>query len=220
MKYKLVEIDSIEPINKKEVVYDLTVENNHSYTANNLIVHNCLTSENAAVGFPLASLISEIYEIKNKINNPAKIIADGGIKKYADIIKALALGADFVMIGSLLNKSLESAAPCLSKPSDEAEILTYEQAFELYKKGEPIYKRYRGMSTKSVQCELGSTAPKTSEGTTSYKQVEYTLSGWVENFEHYLRSTMSYTDKRNVKDFIGKVDYNLITQNAFKRYNK
>jgi len=180
----------------------------------------CLTTEQSSIGYPMASLIRESHELKLKINNPAKIVADGGTKKYSDIIKALALGADFVMIGSLFNKALESAAPCLNEPHDDSAILSYAEALERFKKGEPVSKRFRGMSTKSVQTELGSTAPKTSEGTTSYKQVEYTLEGWVENFEHYLRSAMSYTDKRNIKDFIGKVDYNLITQNAFKRYNK
>lgn len=182
--------------------------------------NGCLTSENAAIGFPLGSLIAETHAIKCKINNPAKIIADGGIKKYADIIKALALGADFVMIGGLLNKSLESAAPCLDLPSEEGNVLSYEGALQHFNADMPIYKRFRGMSTKSAQAELGGTSLKTSEGTVSYKMVEYTLGGWVENFDHYLRSAMSYTDKRNLEDFIGKVDYNIITQNAFKRYNK
>lgn len=180
----------------------------------------CLTTEQSSIGYPMASLIKEVYEIKNKINNPAKIIADGGTKKYSDIIKALALGADFVMLGGLLNKALESAAPCLKEDYEGSYELKYDEALDLFKKGEPVYKMYRGMSTKSVQVELGSELPKTSEGTVSFKKVEYTLEGWIENFEHYLRSAMSYTDKRNLKDFIGKVDYNLITANAFRRYNK
>lgn len=180
----------------------------------------CLTTENTSIGYPMASLITEVHELKNKINNPAKIIADGGTRKYADIIKALALGADFVMIGGLFNKTLESASPCFEIPDDESPTLSYEDAKKRFDADIPVYKKFRGMSTKSVQLELGSAKAKTSEGTTSYRQVEYTLSGWVENFEHYLKSAMSYTDKTNIKDFIGKVDYNLITQNTFKRYNK
>ena len=69
----------------------------------------CLTSQNVGIGYPLASLISECYEISCTLKNPAKIVADGGMKNYSDVIKALALGSDYVMIGSLFNRALESA---------------------------------------------------------------------------------------------------------------
>ena len=44
------------------------------------------------------------------------------------------------------------------------------------------------------------------EGITKYLPVKYTLSGWVENMVSYLRSAMSYTDCKDVKEFIGKPD--------------
>jgi IMP dehydrogenase/GMP reductase len=69
----------------------------------------CLTSQNVGVGYPLASLIEECYTISCTLNNPAKIVADGGMKNYSDIIKALALGSNMVMVGSIFNKALESA---------------------------------------------------------------------------------------------------------------
>lgn len=222
-KYIINKVINITDNNQEVEVFDLEIDDyTHSFIVDNCVVHNsgCLTTENSSIGYPMASLISEVHQLKSKINNPAKVIADGGTKKYADIIKALALGADFVMIGGLFNKALESASPCLEIPDNESPILSYEDAKKRFDADLPVYKKFRGMSTKSVQVELGSSKPKTSEGTTSFRQVEYTLSGWVENFEHYLKSAMSYTDKTNIKDFIGKVDYNLITQNAFKRYNK
>ena len=58
----------------------------------------------------MASLIQECREIKVAKNYSTKILADGGMKDYSDIILALALGADYVMLGSVLNKSLESCA--------------------------------------------------------------------------------------------------------------
>ena len=51
-------------------------------------------------------------------------------------------------------------------------------------------------------------------------KVEYTVSGWVDNFTHYLKSAMSYTDSNNLNEFIGEVDYMIISQNSFNRYNK
>ena len=69
----------------------------------------CLTTVQTGVGYPMASLVHECYEISCTLQTPAKIVADGGFKSYADIIKSLALGADYVMLGSILNKTLESA---------------------------------------------------------------------------------------------------------------
>ena len=71
--------------------------------------NNCSTSLNTGVGYGVASLIVECREISNGLSNPAQIVADGGMRTYADVIKALALGADYVMIGGLFNKTIESA---------------------------------------------------------------------------------------------------------------
>jgi len=191
----------------------------------------CLTSQNVGVGYPLASLISECYEIKTVINNPAQIVADGGMKKYSDIIKSLALGADYVMVGSLLNRSLESAGETYkanikhvgseswTEPGEPVDQYS-DNVKNAFINGAKFYKKFRGMSTKSVQKLLGNTVLKTSEGVTRMNPVEYTLEGWTENFRHYLASAMSYTGARTLQEFIGHVDLVQITQNSFNRFNK
>jgi GMP reductase len=88
-----------------------------------------------------------------------------------------------------------------------------------FKMGSLFYKKFRGMSTKEVQAHLGNDL-RSSEGVTRMIQVEYTLSGWVENFVDYFSSAMSYTDCKNLSDFIGKPAWSLITQNSFIRFNK
>ena len=77
----------------------------------------CITTSNVGIHYPQASLISEIAEIKNEFiergvdkDSLTKIVADGGVRNYSDIIKAIALGADYVMCGSIFTKMLESAA--------------------------------------------------------------------------------------------------------------
>ena len=76
----------------------------------------CLTTVQTGVGYPMASLIYECNKIKKRNRHlSTKIVADGGFKTYADIIKALALGADYVMLGSVFNKALESCGETTNK---------------------------------------------------------------------------------------------------------
>jgi IMP dehydrogenase/GMP reductase len=175
----------------------------------------CLTAMNTGVGYSVASLINECNLIK-QVKNGAKIVADGGFREYSDIIKALALGADYIMLGSILNKSLESAGDTYwkgikLKPSI-AKIL-WNRKFRLEKK-------FRGMSTKEVQKKWGKEKLTTSEGVVRMRTVKYTLSGWRENFEDYLKSAMSYTNSRTLGEFIGNVNWTIISQNSFNRFDK
>lgn len=177
----------------------------------------CLTTQNTGVGYPMASLIKDCYDISLSLKKPAYIVADGGMQSYSDIIKALALGADYVMVGSIFNKALESSGDNYLWKKIKVNCHIAEYAYKL---GIPVYKKFRGMSTKEVQKEWGVKNIKTSEGVIRYRKVEYTLAQWCENFEHYLRSAMSYTNSRTLNDFIGKVDIIKISENSYKRFNK
>lgn len=176
----------------------------------------CLTSVQTAVGYPMASLIRECYESSKSLVNPAKIVADGGMKSYSDIIKSLALGADYVMIGSLLNKTLESSG----QPYFNGIKINDKVAKYLFSKGFNIDKKFRGMSTKEVQKEWGKTILTTSEGIVKKQRVEYMLESWTENFTDYLKSTMSYCNARNLGEFIGKANTVLISEESRKRFSK
>ena len=185
----------------------------------------CLTTQQTGVGYPMASLIRECYIESCTIDTPAKIVADGGMKDYSDIIKALALGADYVMLGSIFNKALESAAPSMYEPQFSNDMtglneLELDEAIELYESGRTIYKNFRGMSTKEVQRKWGRDKIKTSEGISETRKVEYTLKGWIDNFEHYLKSAMSYTNSENLSRFIGNVSIIEITNNSYQRFKK
>lgn len=176
----------------------------------------CLTTEQTGVGYPMASLIYDCYQESLKLKNSAKIVADGGMQKYSDIIKALALGADYVMVGSIFNKAIESSGPTYWKGIQVHENI----ALWLYIHNFKLTKKFRGMSTKEVQNKWGNSVLKTSEGVIRFRPVEYTLNQWVNNFEHYLRSAMSYSNALTLKDFIGKAKTNIISQAAYKRFNK
>lgn len=178
--------------------------------------NGCLTTQQTGIGYPMGSLISECNEIKQKFENPTKIVADGGMKKYSDIIRALALGADYVMIGSIFNKAFESASPNYWNGIKLPKFI----ATWMFKRGYKLYKEYRGMSTKKSQILMGNTKIRTSEGVIKKQFIEYTIQQWTENLEHYLRSSMSYANSMKLEDYIGKVKIIFITQNANNRYNK
>jgi len=176
----------------------------------------CTTAANVSINYPLGSLISECYKLRAQYDLKTKIVADGGMRNYSDIIKALALGADYVMCGSIFNKAIESAGfNYLWKIRINNKIAEF-----LWRWGFPVKKKYRGMSTKAVQRSWGKSELVTAEGITKYQRVEYTLEQWTENFKDYLRSAMSYCNAKILDDFIGKVEYIFITSAARKRFEK
>jgi IMP dehydrogenase/GMP reductase len=180
----------------------------------------CLTSANTGVHYPMASLINECYDLKIKHNYKTKIVADGGFRNYDDIIKAIMLGADYVMLGGLLNQSLESCSKIKLFKKIPISFNTALFMWEFFPSTRKyMYKYFRGMSTKEVQKKWGRSVLKTSEGISKYNKVEFRLESWVENFEDYLKSAMSYTNSRDLDQFRNS-DYVHITENALKRFHK
>ncbi len=179
----------------------------------------CTSSANTAIHYPYASLIEECFLIKekglNKEGGFPKIVADGGFRNFDEINKALNLGADYVMIGSIFAKSLEACGETFWKGFN---VTKHKQWF--FEKGLKLTRKYRGMSTKDVQLSLGKTVLKTAEGISYTTPVQYTLKGWVTNFKDYLKSCMSYSGTRTLNEFIGNRNYVFITENALKRFKK
>ena len=99
----------------------------------------------------------------------AKLIADGGIKTNGDIVKALAAGADFVMLGSMLAGTTESPGDIFVDRDDNKK-----------------YKVYRGMASKDAQEEWRgkSSAPEGVSTTIPYKgSVKHILSDMAGNIQ-------------------------------------
>ena len=99
----------------------------------------CLTTVQTGVGYPMASLIQECYEIKSLSNYKTEIVADGGFKKFSDIIKGLAFGADYVMLGSILNQCLESSGET-TKENYEVINQFSEDAKNMFHAETPLFK--------------------------------------------------------------------------------
>lgn len=140
---------------------------------------NCLTSSNTGVHYPIATLIDECKKIKDemeqkqgfaygsqKVKCVPKLIADGGIRNYSDINKALALGADYVMIGSLFGQLLESAADMVIESKDDAQYpATYNRST-----GEVLY--YTNYQAKNINIWNGNTEEEKRDFIRSTKSIK------------------------------------------------
>lgn len=168
----------------------------------------CITASNVSVSYPMASLVNECYRIKKFHGLKVRIVADGGVRNYSDAIKALALGADYVMIGSVFAKMLESAGKFhrfqLPNVIREGDMETYNIKPDFTLGGERLEKIFYGMASRQGQIAMNGSKTKTSEGIMKLLPVEYTMRSWVNNFRDYLRSAMSYTGHKRLQDFIGE----------------
>ena len=192
----------------------------------------CLSSSNTGIHVPPATLINEMAKLKDEFKNDYRtlphIIADGGIRNYRDITKALALGADYVMIGSVFAKMLESAAPKTSDiignltediiNSDNIKFINNQWMLGDDGLGE-IHATFYGMASREGQIALSGKKTKTSEGVKKTLKVEYTMNTWVTNFTDYLRSAMSYVGVKSLNAFRKEAILVINSENAIKAVN-
>lgn len=201
----------------------------------------CITSAQTSINYPPASLVSESYRIVSefKKNHPeAKIpylVADGGIRTYRDITKALALGADFVMLGTMFSSLYESTSDfyrfskenncfyrsnILSDDTDVKYSLNDEEKNKLLiSKG--IYKRNFGMSTPEAQQAIDKTKEfRLTEGLVRYIPCIKTLKMWHDEAIGYMKSCMSYLGIFDIKDIQEESRCYIMSPNASKSINK
>ena len=114
----------------------------------------------------------------------AKLIADGGIKTPGDIAKALAAGADFVILGSLLAGTDESPGHVIEQ------------------EGRKI-KRYRGMASSEAQYQWRGRTTSL-EGVSHHVDYCGTLFEVIYNLCRGVKSGMSYSGARNLVEFRSK----------------
>lgn len=121
----------------------------------------CTTRVVAGVGVPQITAIQEVTEYCK--TNDIKLIADGGIKFSGDIAKAIAAGADVVMLGSLL-------AGCTESPGEE--VIFQGRKFKVYVGMGSLAAMKRGSADRYFQSKDTQTkklVPEGIEGRVAYK---------------------------------------------------
>lgn len=146
----------------------------------------CTTRVIAGIGVPQITAIFDCYQEAKKYNIP--IIADGGIKHSGDITKALAAGANVVMVGSLLAGTEES-------PGD---IEIYQgRSYKVYRGMGSIGAMKEGSSDRYFQEDSKKFVPEGIEGRVPYKGP---LSETIYQLVGGLRSGMGYCGTPNISD--------------------
>lgn len=121
----------------------------------------CTTRVVAGVGVPQVTAVMNVAEVAHKMG--ACVIADGGIKFSGDIVKAIAAGADSVMLGSLL-------AGCKEAPGEE--VIYQGRRFKVYVGMGSLAAMNRGSSDRYFQSgvkEMRKLVPEGIEGRIAYK---------------------------------------------------
>lgn len=161
----------------------------------------CTTRIVAGVGIPQ---LSAINDVANEIRGSGvALIADGGIRYSGDIAKAIAAGADCVMLGSLLAGTEESPGQ-----------------IELYQGRS--FKSYRGMGSLAAMQEgsadryfqsNGKLVPEGIEGRIPYKG---SLSGVIDQLMGGLRAAMGYCGCPTIEEMKSRAQFVEITPAGFK----
>jgi IMP dehydrogenase len=164
----------------------------------------CTTRVISGAGVPQITAILDSAEVAARHGVP--IIADGGIKYSGDVVKALAVGAQSVMIGSLFAGTAES-------PGEQ--ILYQGRTF----------KTYRGMGSLGAmsdatkdryfqqEVEASKLVPEGIEGRVPYKG---SLAGVVEQLVGGLRSGMGYCGSSSIEELQSKARFLRITAAGHK----
>jgi len=157
----------------------------------------CSTRVVTGCGLPtLATLLD--FRAKTKI----KLTADGGIKNSGDIAKALAAGADYVMLGSLLAGTYETPGELLSRQEEGSG-------------SSESYKIYRGSASKESYEAQGKTAThRAPEGESTKVAYKGLVGNVIQNLEGGLRSALSYVGATNLTEFKEKAQLVEISTSA------
>jgi len=166
----------------------------------------CTTRIITGAGIPQITAIADIYGVTKKAGIP--LIADGGIKYSGDVTKAIAAGADSIMLGNLLAGTEEAPG----------EVVMYQgRAYKLYRGMGSIAVMKEGKSSDRYQQDLQSSAsklvPEGIEGRVPYKG---STTVTIQMLVGGLKAGMGYAGCQTIEELKTKARFIKITQASLK----
>jgi len=155
----------------------------------------CTTRIIAGVGVPQ---ISAVIEVANALKGRIPVISDGGVKQTGDVAKAIAAGADTVMMGGML-------AGCDETPGEK--VLFEGRSFKVYRGMGSLGAMKQGSSDRyfqDVEEDIKKLVPEGIEGRVPYKGL---LAETVYQFVGGLRASMGYCGSKNIAEFKTKTKF-------------
>jgi len=161
----------------------------------------CTTRVIAGIGVPQVTAIMDCAEVAERAGVP--LIADGGIKYSGDIVKAIAAGADSVMIGSLFAGTDESPG----------EIIYYEgKSYKVYRGMGSVEAMKKGSKDRYFQEEVLEESKFVAEGIEGRVSYKGSLASNVFQLIGGLRAGMGYCGAKNIAGLKRKGRFIKITQ--------
>lgn len=148
---------------------------------------SCATSVATGHGYPLGNLLVECRSLakSGELENPPLLVADGGVRSSGDILKAIALGADLVMVGRLF-----------------ANVHEYKlkEKFLDDNDNETVYNVYAGMASSYVR-KLAGIETRAPEGVATRHRPTVSVGDVLATIESNLKSGLLYSGAANISEF-------------------
>jgi IMP dehydrogenase len=153
----------------------------------------CSTRVKTGFGVPQLTAVMDCRKVDRAI------ISDGGIRFPSDVVKALAAGADFVMLGGMLAGTEETPGESFSKTDPDGKVRKF--------------KKFRGMASKEAQEDFmgGMAEWKTAEGVAIEVPERGSVRDIINDILGGLRSGMTYCGASTLEDLRRKVQFMEIT---------
>ena len=151
----------------------------------------CTTSIQTGIGIgQVSSLLNILFSRKNK-KLKIKIIADGGVKSPGDVAKAIALGADVVMLGRMLSGTRETPG----------EVIKYNGQ---------LWKKYRGSASFGVKMRN-----EFIEGEETMVAYKGAVKSVIDGISDGLKSSMSYMNCLNLEELRKTETFAILSNSSY-----
>jgi IMP dehydrogenase len=151
----------------------------------------CSTSIQTGIGIGQVSSILNVYFARENSKLKIAIIADGGIKGAGDVAKAIALGADAVMLGRLLAGTRETPG----------EVIRYN---------DQLWKKYRGSASFGVKMKN-----EFIEGEETMVPYKGQVKNVINAISDGLRSSMSYMNCKSIAELRKTETFAILSNSSF-----